>query len=173
MNLLLETKFALSPPEVVLSSDEEDEPEVAQKENTNVNEDDSFVDKTAEKIRKTLLFGGPSLSASIASQKRLFPSVPRELRGDNNNTHPVAGASPYFHRLMKLGLGEVENFQHPVNKRRSVVFKKRPLQDMSDAALTVVKKIKLDEGKYKQCFNTPLKPIENQLNRMNDEIDSE
>lgn len=162
LNYLIETKLALSPPELILTSDEED----AQKENIPYTEtdDQEFVNKAAEKIKKTLLFAGSSVSASIAAQKRLFPSVPKEQRGGNNNTHPVSAASPYFDKLVKLGLGHVKNYQHPVNKRRSVLFLKRKLEDMPEQALQVVKKLKINEEQYEKCFSSPLKTVDNLLN---------
>lgn len=156
---MLATKIALSPPEIVITSDEEELDPNPARATTSANKENvhaSVVGSSAPKVKKFLLSSGTSISATVAAQKRLFPGIPLKDRENPKNGYPVSGAISFFNDLEELGLGEVKHFVHPVNKRRSTIFRKRPLDSMDENALEVVKKLKIGDNEYKNSFtNAP------------------
>ena len=141
MDYLIEQKFLLMPPEVVLYGSGGE----------NLTENEKFIAEESDKIKKTLEWEGVkgsmgSISASAAVQHRLF--TPPKKNGKGENT--AANAVPYFEKLSQISFGKVEKVKK--SGRPVTVFRKRKWDELEPDQHETVRKLKVEEAKYKVIF---------------------
>ena len=117
----------------------------------NLTENEKFIAEESDKIKKTLEWEGVkgsmgSISASAAVQHRLF--TPPKKNGKGENT--TANAVPYFEKLSQIGFGKVEKVKK--SGRPVTVFRKRKWDELEPDQHETVRKLKVEEAKYKVIF---------------------
>ena len=97
-----------------------------------------------------------TITPSEISQKHLCEKV--------GQSYPCAKAVELLKEAELMGFGTIEEVTPP-NRRKSVVFKKRPYCDLSEECQTQLKRAKISEGEYSSSFTATTG--QNRLNPQN------
>lgn len=152
LNHVIETKFALMPPEEKLQDEPTSKASIApNEENASQPVDydqmfhaDTLMERYDRYVKKILLFKGKVVKASDVSGRHLMPSV---TPGDNKtNKYPTVAAESILRSLETLGFGEVQ--QKGSKSRESLCFRKRKSSEMSDEAKAKLARLEINEKDY-------------------------
>ena len=152
LNHVIETKFALMPPEEKLQDETTSKANIApNEENASQPVDydqmfhaDTLMERYHRYVKKILLFKGKVVKASDVSGRHLMPSV---TPADNKtNKYPTVAAESILTSLETLGFGEVQ--QKGSKSRESLCFRKRKSSEMSDEAKAKLVRLEINEKHY-------------------------
>ena len=157
MNYVVDTKFAMMPPEEKLQEsvppastsqvqEVEPRPQEAPLEHF---QQETLTDRHAKYVKKVLLYKGAQVKASDVSGRHLMPAV--TPLPNSTNRYPTTAAENFLKCMEGLGLGEI--VRSPNNRsRESCVLRKRPLEDMTTEARNKLRKVNVTDEQYNQSF---------------------
>ena len=153
MDYLIEQKFALMAPERVYNNAAQGEIVLDGKE--------EFIAIQSQKLKKTLEYVGNQQEGKLTPtdivQRRLFVLPKVNGKGDNK----ACNAIPYLEEVSKLGFGDIVE-ETSTSGRKTKVFMKRPLEDLDDDSRDLLKRLKVDEEKYKLLFGKKKDQVRNE-----------
>ena len=155
MNYIVDTKFAMMPPEEKL----QDAPEPAlstsavpvNAENSSQTPASYFPQETltdlyGKYVKKVLLHKGTVVKVSKVSGRHLMPPV--NPLPNTTNRYPTLAAEGFLKSMESLGLGDIDCTANG----KSILLRKRRLEDMPTEAKNKLRKIKLSDEEYEQSM---------------------
>ena len=155
MNYVVDTKFAMMPPEEKLQDAFEPPLSTTAKP---INAETSshipvsyfahekFTDHYGKYVKKVLLHKGTVVKASEVSGRHLIP--PATPLPNTTNRYPTVAAEGFLKSMESLGLGDIDRTANG----KSILLRKRRLEDMSTEAKNKLRKIKLSDEEYEESM---------------------
>ena len=131
LDYVIDEKFSLMPPEIKVKS-----PACSCF-------DSSISDSY---LTKFLSFDKKNISASDVSQYRLMPPTP--LTPASKNKYPVEKVREYLQNVSTAGFGTVTEEVRTGSKRKTTMFTKHALDDMTSKQHDILKKLKVDVSSF-------------------------
>ena len=153
LNHVIETKFALMPPEEKLEDEYSIQAsnQVSYQENASqgVNYEEMFhadilIERYDKYVKKILLFKDRVIKASDISGRHLMPSV--TTADSKTNKYPTVAAESILNSLQTLGFGDIQ--PKSSKGRESLCFRKRKCSEMSEEAKAKLARLDINEGDY-------------------------
>lgn len=159
MNYIVDTKFAMMPPEEKLQSDgtinranpssqlHDAQPSSQQSQDFFLSE--TLTDLHGRYIKKVLLHKDTQVKASEVCGRHLMPPV--TPLPNTSNRYPTTAAESFLKCMEDLGLGDIARSQNN-RSRETCILKKRPLEDLSTEARNKLRKISATDEQYQQAM---------------------
>ena len=155
MNYVLDTKFAMMPPEDKLQDAPEPTPsttttqadaEPSSKTSASFFPQGTLTDRYGKYIKKVLLHKGTVVKASEVSGRHLIPPI--TPLPNTTNRYPTLAAECFLKSMESLGLGDIGRTANG----KSILLHKRCLEDMPTEAKNKLRKINLSDEEHEQSM---------------------
>ena len=107
---------------------------------------ETLTDRYGKYVKKVLLHKGIVVKASEVSGRHLIPPVTPLL--NTTNRYPTVAAEGFLKSMESLGLGDIDRTANG----KSILLRKRRLEDMSTEAKNKLRKIKLSDEEYEESM---------------------
>ena len=158
MNYIVDTKFAMMPPEEKLQSDaivnrpnpsSQNDAQPSSQQSNDFFLPETLTDLHGKYVKKVLLYKGTQVKASEVSGRHLMPPV--TPLPNTSNRYPTMAAASFLRCMVDLGLGDIVPTQNN-RSREACTLKKRPLEDLSTEARNKLRKISVTDEQYEQAM---------------------
>ena len=142
MNYVVDTKFAMMPPEEKLQDAPETpistsampvNPETSSQTPASHFPQEALTDRYGKYVKKVLLHKGTVVKASEVSGRHLIPPV--TPLPNTTNRYPTLAAEGFLQSMESLGLGDIDR----TASGKSILLRKRRLEDVSTEANSMMK----------------------------------
>ena len=156
MNYVLDTKFAMMPQEYKLQDASATAPststtkaDVEPSSQTAISffPQETLTDRYGKYVKKVLLHKGTVVKASEVSGRHLIPPV--TPLPNTTNRYPTLAAEGFLKSMENLGLGDIDRTANG----KSIVLRKRRLEDMPTEAKNKLRKINITDEEYEESMN--------------------
>ena len=156
MNYVLDTKFAMMPQEYKLQDASATAPststtkaDVEPSSQTTISffPQETLTDRYGKYVKKVLLHKGTVVKASEVSGRHLIPPV--TPLPNTTNRYPTLAAEGFLKSMENLGLGDIDRTANG----KSIVLRKRRLEDMPTEAKNKLRKINITDEEYEESMN--------------------